>query len=169
MAVSYIRPAGGLPAAAKALLIPENIRAGVHIKGGGIDVVGAVDPQTVSGLVFAGYGQTSNEAWQSVAINNGAFIGGPFFRIDSAYQVTCLKACDIRICFTYWRETSSGFSGTLTLYRSGEVIANVYTNTGAQAAYTSPSVHFNPGQNITMRTTGQNADYCKANCYAYIG
>lgn len=42
MAVSYIKPAGGLPSAAKALLVPENIRAGVHIKGGGVDVVGAV-------------------------------------------------------------------------------------------------------------------------------
>lgn len=34
-------PAGGLPSAARALLVPENVRAGVHIKGGGVDVVGA--------------------------------------------------------------------------------------------------------------------------------
>ena len=40
MPVSYIRPAGGLPSTAKALLIPENIRAGVHIQGGGVDVTG---------------------------------------------------------------------------------------------------------------------------------
>ena len=38
-----IRPASGLPSAARALLTPENIRAGVHIKGGGVDVVGTVE------------------------------------------------------------------------------------------------------------------------------
>lgn len=31
----------GMPASAKSLLVPENIKYGVHIKGGGIDVVGA--------------------------------------------------------------------------------------------------------------------------------
>lgn len=41
MPVGYRLPAGGLPSAAKALLVPENIRAGVHIQGGGIDVVGS--------------------------------------------------------------------------------------------------------------------------------
>ena len=35
-----IRPSGGLPSAAKALLVPENIKAGIHIKGGGLDVLG---------------------------------------------------------------------------------------------------------------------------------
>ena len=164
-----IRPAGGLPSATKKLLIPENIRSGVHIKGGGVDVIGTVEPQEVSGLVFAGYGETDNESGQSVAINNGTFLGSPFFRVDSAYQVTCLKACDIRICFTYWRISGAGFSGTLTIYRSGVAIANVYTNTGAWAGYTSPSTHFEPGQTITLRTTGQNANYHESNCYAYIG
>lgn len=32
--------AGGLPAAIKALLVPQNLRAGVTIKGGGLDVTG---------------------------------------------------------------------------------------------------------------------------------
>lgn len=41
MPVGYRLPAGGLPSAAKALLTPENIRAGVHIKGGGVDVTGS--------------------------------------------------------------------------------------------------------------------------------
>lgn len=45
-------PAGGLPSAAKALLVPENIRAGVHIKGGGVDVVGGLLP---TGSMSAGY------------------------------------------------------------------------------------------------------------------
>ncbi len=44
MAVGYRLPAGGLPSAAKALLTPENIRAGVHIKGGGVDVTGTIIP-----------------------------------------------------------------------------------------------------------------------------
>lgn len=43
MPVGYRAPAGGLPSAARALLTPENIRAGVHIKGGGLDVVGTVE------------------------------------------------------------------------------------------------------------------------------
>lgn len=46
--MSYIKPAGGLPAAAKALLIPENIRAGVHIKGGGVDVTGGIHPANMA-------------------------------------------------------------------------------------------------------------------------
>lgn len=42
MGEGFRGPGGGLPAAARALLIPENIRAGVHIKGGGVDVVGSL-------------------------------------------------------------------------------------------------------------------------------
>lgn len=55
MAVGYRLPAGGLPSAAKALLTPENIRAGVHIKGGGVDVVGTIKPVIAFFSVFAGW------------------------------------------------------------------------------------------------------------------
>ena len=41
-ASAFRLPGGGLPAAVKALLTPDNIRAGVHIKGGGVDVVGTL-------------------------------------------------------------------------------------------------------------------------------
>lgn len=44
MAVSKIKAAGGLPAKVKELLVPGNIRAGVHIQGGGVDVTGAYGP-----------------------------------------------------------------------------------------------------------------------------
>lgn len=55
MAESLLRPAGGLPAATKALLVPENIREGVHIKGGGVDVVGGLSLDSrVRGMVCFG-------------------------------------------------------------------------------------------------------------------
>ena len=46
--VGYRLPAGGLPSAAKALLVPENIRSGVHIKGGGVDVTGGIYPSNMA-------------------------------------------------------------------------------------------------------------------------
>ena len=53
---------GGLPMAAKALLVPQNIREGVHIQGGGVDVVGTVKGYYDLGVgtsfdvsAFAGY------------------------------------------------------------------------------------------------------------------
>lgn len=53
--VGYRLPAGGLPSAAKALLVPENIRSGVHIKGGGLDVTGALTPAKEILTMGAGY------------------------------------------------------------------------------------------------------------------
>ena len=48
-----IRPAGGLPAEARALLVPENIRKDIHIKGGGVDITGAL--QQAYEVVAVGY------------------------------------------------------------------------------------------------------------------
>lgn len=48
MAMSYIKPAAGLPKAAKDMLVPENIRAGVRIKSNGVDVTGGIIPSLMS-------------------------------------------------------------------------------------------------------------------------
>ena len=64
MAKAVLKAAGGLPAAAKALLVPENIRAGVHIKGGGVDVAG----EYITQVEFMAYEAIVQGAWSGRAV-----------------------------------------------------------------------------------------------------
>lgn len=60
MAMSYIKPAAGMLKAAKDMLVPENIRAGVHIKGGGVDVVGTCAPLITGTPLVVGSANITN-------------------------------------------------------------------------------------------------------------
>lgn len=90
MAVSYIRPAGGLPAAAKALLVPENIRAGVHIKGGGVDVVGALTYKDLlpANLVLLAAAEGLNGITGGIQRLSGSG-GGTYMSSNSLYVPNC--------------------------------------------------------------------------------
>lgn len=82
------RLGGGLPSAAKALLVPENIRAGVHIKGGGVDVTGAVMPYTVPGNKTVGLMCFNRSSWWGC--------GSPYFDFENGALI-CRAPCTVTI------------------------------------------------------------------------
>ena len=132
MAIGYRLPAGGLPSAAKALLIPENIRAGVHIKGGGVDVVGifpAVIQETktvtVSVRASSGAGGTTAVTFDrtylippAVAITS---VGGTYAS-QFNHRVISISSTG---CVLSWGYDSSGsgntFTNSVNLYITGAV------------------------------------------------
>lgn len=145
MAMSYIRPAGGLPSAARALLTPENIRAGVHIKGGGVDVTGNVMPYTNNsgGIigVICGFG-------------GGDYgYGEPYFRVSGA-TLTCKIACNVSI-YTQG-QANSGASGQAY----GYIKKNGATILTCKESYNwfsgSVNASFAPGDTLTISITGND-------------
>lgn len=59
--MSYIKPATGLPKAAKDMLVPENIRAGVRIKSNGVDVTGSYTGEPLAAGVAANTSSYTSE------------------------------------------------------------------------------------------------------------
>ncbi|WP_418972616.1 hypothetical protein [Allofournierella sp.] len=64
MGDAFRAPGGGLPGEVRALLIPENIRAGVHIKGGGMDVTG----EYITPVEFMAYEAIVEGSWSGRAV-----------------------------------------------------------------------------------------------------
>lgn len=133
-----------------------------------LGIAGTYDPSPSGTIVWCGYGITQNEANEDVAINSSILQGSPYFRVDSSLQITCTKACTIKISFNYWRYTQAGLSATLSIRKNGVQVTQVYVNTDQVQRYTSSAISFNVGDKLTMRTIGQNASFRKDGCFAYI-
>ncbi len=117
MPVGYRAPAGGLPSAARALLTPENIRAGVHIKGGGVDVIGT---NTMALKVQA----VKNIAWNSTQSNT------------ATATHTVARACHYMIsvsnsCRPEYLESSSGSASGTRSSADSNVGCGLYTGEAA--------------------------------------
>lgn len=145
-------------------LAAQNIRQGVTIFG----ITGNFSDSPSGTIVWCGYGETRNEAGEDVAINGSILQGSPFFTTSGNNVVICSKKCSIYIAFNYWRYTQAGLTATLSIYRNGEQVASVYADSDQVRRFTSGAIGMNPGDRITMRTTGANASFRKDGCFAYI-
>ena len=111
MAVGYRLPAGGLPSAAKSLLTPENIRAGVHIKGGGVDVTGALPTTGVVG-VFGLCGGS----WYADYVPGGQWSTyGPTFTGSCLAKITAETTADGTRSRTYSTTVTTAFTGVVQI------------------------------------------------------
>nr|DAH89206.1 MAG TPA: hypothetical protein [Caudoviricetes sp.] len=111
LAVGYRLPAGGLPSAAKALLTPENIRAGVHIKGGGVDVTGALPTTGVVG-VFGLCGGS----WYADYVPGGQWSTyGPTFTGSCLAKITAETTADGTRSRTYSTTVTTAFTGVVQI------------------------------------------------------
>lgn len=131
MGNAFRLPGGGLPKAAKDLLIPENIKSGVHIKGGGVDVTGEL-AQTVMILYNAGIRRYGGVGWMAkYAMTIGDFfpftmIGRGSNNADMAMvtelQATAQQAGILKIT-TFTRNLGESSGGTaISISNNGTAI-----------------------------------------------
>ena len=92
MGEAFRAPGGGLPQEARALLVPENIRTGVHIKGGGLDVRGTYVPTYGRFKInISGSSTVSADAFAATCARWQVMGGGE----TDAVVFTFLKSCYI--------------------------------------------------------------------------
>lgn len=86
MGEAFRWPGGGLPGEARALMIPENIRAGVHIKGGGVDVTGAL----IGAKAIAAFTSCGGwlDDWQTAVMIRACGLGYGYIDSKSTYADT---------------------------------------------------------------------------------
>ena len=85
MGEAFRGPGGGLPAGARALLTPGNIRKGIHIKGGGVDVVGNIIPYTIPSNKIIGMLCFAQSGWYCCET--------PYFAWNGSNGLVCKIAC----------------------------------------------------------------------------
>ena len=106
-----IRPAGGLPSAAKALLVPENIREGVQIKGGGVDVTGTLPTTGVVGV----WGLALGEWYDDYIYGGKTSSYGPSFAGSCLAQIPMDSMTKGEKSKTYTTTVTTAFTGIVQI------------------------------------------------------
>lgn len=147
MAVSYIRPTGGISSANKALLSPKNIRAGIHIQGSGLDVTGTL----------------KMDVKDSKALNFGWNInGGAEATAEIAYTVT--SKCNYLLIAVI-----SGIAGYIdkasTKTNAGSTLFSTYYKNNTTTITYGVG---NPGDVLTASATGRSGASYGTCCVAVL-
>ena len=111
MGDAFRTSAGGLPSEAKALLVSENIREGVQIKGGGVDVTGTLPTTGVVGV----WGLALGEWYDDYIYGGKTSSYGPTFAGSCLAQIPMDSMTKGEKSKTYTTTVTTAFTGIVQI------------------------------------------------------